>query len=392
MPPRRGAAAPGSTASSPIFRIIAFAIALRLLSAALGMFANVVFPLQEKQQFTVMGRPHAFWDAFARYDSGWYHGIARDGYAWVEGGRSNLAFFPAYPLSMRHVGRLLGSRPHHLYLGGILISWVAFVVALLLLYRLARLDVDEEAALRAVHYAALFPFAFFYGLVYSEALFLCLMVASFYGFRTRNWALAGLAGAVAVCTRVNGIMAAPAMAWIAWSSVREDRKAWPGAVTALALVAAGFATWCAFNWQLSGNPLEWKASIERWGYYPGGLPTQLSSLAWTLLTRPYDYLVHDPAAPADTLNGLSALLVVACIPFVWWRLGTGYALFMAANLALPLSSGSFLGLGRYCLVLFPFFIWLGGFHGQTTKTAIVGVFTGLYALCLALFTTLHPIY
>jgi hypothetical protein len=339
-----------------------------------------------------MGRPHAFWDAFARYDSGWYHGIAREGYAWVEGGRSNLAFFPAYPISMRHVGRLLGSRPHHLYLGGILVSWVAFVAAMVMLYRLARLDVDEDAAQRAVYYAALFPFAFFYGLVYSEALFLCAMVASFYGFRTRNWALAGLAGAVAVCTRVNGIMAAPAMAWFAWTAVRENRSARRGAVAALAMVAAGFGAWCAFNWYLSGNPLEWKASIERWGYHPGGLPTQLTTLASTLVTRPYEYLTTDPAAPADTLNGLSALVVVASIPFVWWRLGTGYALFMAANLALPLSSGSFLGLGRYSAVLFPFFIWLGRFTGSTTNTAIVALFAGFYVLCLAVFTTLHPIY
>jgi hypothetical protein len=98
------------------------------------------------------------------------------------------------------------------------------------------------------------------------------------------------------------------------------------------------------------------------------------------------------AAPADTLNGLCALLVGACIPFVWWRLGAAYGLFMAFNLALPLSSGSFLGLGRYCAVLFPFFVWLGRFHGPTTTTALVALFAGLDVLCLALFTTLHPIY
>jgi hypothetical protein len=41
MPPRRGPAALGS----PILRIVAFAIALRVVSAGVGFFANVVFPL-----------------------------------------------------------------------------------------------------------------------------------------------------------------------------------------------------------------------------------------------------------------------------------------------------------------------------------------------------------
>ena len=52
-----------------------------------------------------MDRPDPFWDRFARWDAGWYHGIAANGYAYVEGGRSNLAFFPVYPKLMGLAGR-----------------------------------------------------------------------------------------------------------------------------------------------------------------------------------------------------------------------------------------------------------------------------------------------
>jgi hypothetical protein len=58
--------------SRPICRVIAFAIALRLVTAALALVTNVVFPDAQREQFTVYRRTNAFWDTFARNDSGWY--------------------------------------------------------------------------------------------------------------------------------------------------------------------------------------------------------------------------------------------------------------------------------------------------------------------------------
>ena len=123
-------------ARSPTFRIVAFSIAVRVFTAVLAFIVNVVFPLAQRQQFTVMDHTHLLWDTFARYDSGWYFGIARHGYEFVEGGRSNLAFFPVYPLLMRYVGLALGGGRQNLYLAGVIISWVAYVLAMVMLYRL----------------------------------------------------------------------------------------------------------------------------------------------------------------------------------------------------------------------------------------------------------------
>ena len=93
---------------SATFRIVVFSIAVRVFTAFMAFIVNVVFPLAQKQQFTVLDSTHLLWDTFARYDSGWYFGIARHGYEFVEGGRSNLAFFPVYPLLMRYLGLALG--------------------------------------------------------------------------------------------------------------------------------------------------------------------------------------------------------------------------------------------------------------------------------------------
>ena len=64
----------------PAVRIACFALLFRIGSAILAFCANVVFPLYQREQFTMFGRTSPFWDPFTRFDSGWYYGIARTGY------------------------------------------------------------------------------------------------------------------------------------------------------------------------------------------------------------------------------------------------------------------------------------------------------------------------
>ncbi len=139
--------------------------------------------------------------------------------------------------------------------------------------------------------------------------------------------------------------------------------------------------------------MAWATTLQRWGYYPGGSPWRaLSGLAYTLVTRPYEYLSAERMAPYDTLNGLAAMLFIASIPFVWHRLGAAYGLFMAANLWLPLSSGQVEGVGRYCSVLFPFFIFMGSIRSRMFFAGAVVAFAMLYMLCLSLFANIHPLF
>ena len=119
------------------------ALCFRLAGATVGFIANVTIPDYQNQGFTVFEEPHPFWDRFARWDSGWYNGIASGGYQFVEGGRSNLAFFPLYPQLMGTFGRRIGGAQQDFYFAGILISWLAFGLAMVLLYRLARFDLSS---------------------------------------------------------------------------------------------------------------------------------------------------------------------------------------------------------------------------------------------------------
>jgi hypothetical protein len=376
---------------SPTLRIVAFALAWRLFTAAVAFLANILFPMAQRHFSTGLRDP-LFWETFARYDAGWYFGIARYGYEFVEGGRSNLAFMPVYPVLMRYVALAMGGGSDKVYLAGILISWVSYVAAMVVLYRLARLAVPRVTAERAVVLASVFPFAFFYGVVYAEALYLLLALTAFYGFATGRWWMGGLAGALVTATRVNGILILPALALLVWSRASRDRATLVKAGVALALVPLGLALYSLYVWSLSGSFLEWMYAIKRWNYHPGGAPwDSLVTVVTALVTRPYDYLTRDPMGPFDTLNGSQALIFALAIPFVWRRLGAAYGVFMLANLWLPLSSGSLEGLGRYCAVLFPFFIWLAGTRSRTVRRWVLVSFAALYMLCLALFTNVYAI-
>jgi hypothetical protein len=373
-------------------RIFLAALLFRVFSAFVAFLANLVFPQYQDQQFSVFRADNLFWDAFARYDAGWYHGIASQGYAYGEGGRNNLAFFPVYPMLMRAGGWLLGGRQEDYYFAGIVISWLAFCGAMVVLYRLALLDLPRPAALRAVMYAGAFPFAYFFGVVYSESVFFLALVTTAYALRTRQWLVAAVAGAVLTGTRVTGLLAVPGLAWLAWMATRESPGDRLKAAAAVAAAGVGFGGYCLFNYVVSGTPFAWYEAITHWGYEPGGNPfSGVFALSRALVFRPYQFLT-ERLAPYDTLNTLAAVGALALVPVIWRRFNPGYALMVLAALMLPLSSGQFEGLGRYTSVQFPVVLAMASFAGEFRHHVMLATSAMLYALGLAMFVTVHPLF
>ncbi len=294
---------------------------------------------------------------------------------------------------MRAGGRLLGGRQEEYYFAGVVVSWLAFAGAMVLLYRLAHLDLDRAASMRAVMYAAVFPFAYFFGMVYSESLFFLLLVATVYALRTKRWLLAALAGAAMTATRVTGVMALPGLALVAWYAAGPERRTRTRALAAVAGCTAGVVAYSIFNYTISGSLIAWYEAITHWGYHPGGNPFgSAASLVRALLTRPYQYLATEQMAPYDTVNALAAIGTLLLVPLIWRRFGAGYALIPLAGLLLPLSSGQFEGLGRYCSVQLPIALVLASLPGDTRHGVILAASAMIYAICLALFVTVHPLF
>ncbi len=374
-------------------RIIAGALGIRVLTAIIAFMINAVVPMAQPEQFTIYPRTDLFWDPFARWDSGSYFGIARHGYKFVEDGRGNLAFFPLYPMLMRYLALAMGGGSVRVYMAGIIISWTAFVLAMIVLHRLARLDLPEGAS-RALVYAAVFPFAFFFGAVYPESLFLLFTVTAFYGFRTKQWWLGAAAGALATATRANGIFMIPSLALVAYRETRGDRGAALRAGAALGATLLGIGAYSLFVYNISGDPFEWAKAMSRWNWSPGSVPgwQPLVTLAIAIARSPYAFITRSPSAVVDLLNAMTAIALLAATPFIWRRFGPAYPTLILINLYVPLSSGLLEGIGRYAAVLFPVALWLATLRTPIVRDGILVAFGMFYVFGLMLFTKIYPLF
>jgi hypothetical protein len=145
-----------------------------------------------------------------------------------------------------------------------------------------------------------------------------------------------------------------ALAWLAWQHAQPTRRDRLGATAWRGPRHERLRGLLRHIYHLTGNPFEWAATLERWGYFPGGAPwTAPVNLVRHLVTHPYRFLTTDPMAPYDSLYGVTGILFALAIPFVWRRFGAAYGLFMLVNLWLPLSSGVFEGVGRTARSCFP---------------------------------------
>jgi len=80
------------------------------------------------------------------------------------------------------------------------------------------------------------------------------------------------------------------------------------------------------------------------------------------------------------------------VPFIWQRFGRGYAAIVVFGLIVPLSSGQYEGLGRYCSVLFPLPVLLGSLNGHARHLGLIAGCVMFYTLGLVLFGNVHPLF
>ncbi len=138
------------------------------------------------------------WHTWNRYDSQHYVSIAQQSYKSL----GDAAFFPLFPWLMRFVD--IGI--HSTIVSGLLLSSLAGLVLMIVMYQLALEEFGEQLARRAVLYLLAFPTAFFLWAIYPESIFLCLSLLCFYAMKHQRWWLAGVFGLLAALDRPTGIL------------------------------------------------------------------------------------------------------------------------------------------------------------------------------------------
>jgi hypothetical protein len=322
----------------------------------------------------------SFTDIWARWDSVFFVRIAEHGYD-----KASAAFYPLYPGLVAALGRVFFG---HYVLAGIVISLAAALGAFALLYRIAEEHLGRDGAWRTVLYLAIFPMSLFLQAVYSESLYLLLVLAAFVTAERGRFGSAGLLSGLAILTRVTGLALLPALAVLAWRA-RYRRRAFAG----LALAIPVMAIYPLLLWQQVGDPWafwnaqdQWHRHLSRAGPF-GGIWSAL--VHWTPAHADFQHAI---AVNAEGLIALVLFLVLTVV--AWRRFGTPYGLFAAVSLAIPLSYPSsrwpLLSLPRFGLVIFPFFLALAALTAgrprlQTAVAASSALFLGIAIVQWALW-------
>jgi len=371
-------------------------VASRLATFVIGFIAILVFPAAKYRGWQMPFEHRRFAETFAAWDSGWYFDIAKRGYYFLHSHQSSIAFFPLYPLTMRVVAWPFGASDRALWISGIVVSCVAFVLAMIELHRFTeRVFGSREVARRAVLYLAVFPFSLFFTRVYTESIFLLTTLLAISRAWDKRWVQAGLWGAAATLCRPNGILIGVPLVLLALEldnnpPIRTIAKR----LVCLLPVPLALAAFCAYNYHLSGDPFAWLTAQATWGNSIGAPPWRLLLKLIGRMVKHgfYDYFFVAPDAPFRFFHGFTALLFIVMIPSIFKRLGLAMGAYVLVSLLVPLSAAALEGIGRYASVLFPAFMLLGTVKSQRVHETILVVSALFLALFVCLFVTLRPIY
>jgi len=280
-----------------------------------------------------------------RWDATHYLRLAEHGYSGKGEGLFSLVFYPLYPWLVRAVAFVCRSY----FWAALLVSGAASVWAGLLLRRLVELDQPKKVARLAVWFLFIFPTAYFLHIGYTESLFLALVLGCLLAARMQFWMVAGVLGALACSTRVNGLLLGPALlveAWLQYRITRRINWSWLW----IAALPLGFATYLFINYRVTGDPFAFSPIMEKNWYKKITFP-------WVGIR---DVWLRIPGF--NLTEGLMEFTFIVfsflCTVWCWIKLRPTYAVWMTFNWLLINSTTYVVSVPRYCLTLFPIFILL----------------------------------
>ena len=335
---------------------------------------------------------------FATWDAAHYFLLAEEGY------RRDLpscAFPPLWPWVIRWVGACGVPLPW----AGLAAAQVLSALAFAMFHDLARTECGDRAARWALVLACAYPGALFFGVPYSEGLFLLLLVVLMTSVR-EGWLMIawGAALMLPVC-RSAGVFVVIPLAWeVAGSwrwragtgdlqhhddhgmsgTYRDGRHAMGGSRWCWRMLPLAPAVgWCAglvCLWAWTGDPLEGIHAQRHWGRHTMGnlvnLPRFLAELFQPTCWHGFS---------GSVLDRVMFVALAYTMPWMWSR-SRGWALWALVLGVLPAMSGGFTSFTRYGAVVIPmFWAWGEGLAragGMGWRAWVVAGLAGIQALLL----------
>lgn len=336
--------------------LIAFLIT-RLVVFAGAYLADVALPMVSNDE------PRGAIGIWNRWDTVWYSDIVDKGYSFDPSEKSSVAFFPLYPLLISIIKPVIGNT----VAAGLLISNLAFLFSLILLYRLTEAKFENRAtAARTIFYIASFPTAFFFAAGYTESLFLLLSLGAAYAAHQRGWGWAAVCGALCAATRSFGVLIwlLIILEWLAshgwtlgtirqpgsWQKLRDAVRTDFRTLFIICLIPVGLLVYMIYLGVKFGDPIAFWTTQAAWGF------TNIGPVA--VIIRDIGRVTRGELPYFTYLNILAFLAVIWICVSIGRRLGAGYALYALLSVLLPMFSRTE-SMIRYILVVFPVFMMAG---------------------------------
>lgn len=367
---------------------------IRLFSSSILLIAGIISPpkvqLVDPTTRSIsenMDRSGIFVKYFVspwyRWDTIHYLEIAENGY---RSDALDTAWPPVYPLLIKLFS--LGFLPT--LIAGLMVSNIAAIAALILLYLLVTDIWDESIARDTLFWLSIFPTAFYLVAAYSESLFLLFSLGCLFAFRKNKYLLAACLGSLTVLTRLQGILLILPMAWEIVDAFfkRKERhfsKYLHYAIPILFILVSfiGFSLYVHFGlhaeWPWLKFKTDWKQSL---GWPWEGIIGNFTSLTFRHITTEF--------SPVSRFYNLILVLIAIMVLILARKKIPVFFLIYSAGMMLSVLTTIdelklLVGSSRYLLVIFPIMIAYAIIIKKRWKPIFFFFFTASQMLLLILF-------
>ena len=353
-----------------------------IISRLVILFITVVASLRMSPPGQSLWLSWLHWDVFA------YIGIAEHGYSNLR----DTVFFPLWPFLIHGAGALFGASTTGYYIAGLLLTNLLFYFALVIFYCLLSESFDPTVARNSLFYLTFSPYAIFFFVGYTEALFLFLCLAAFFCLQRSHYWLASLCGFLAALTHSQGVLLIGPVAvviaqrfWLYNGELSLPRKL--RACLPCLLIPLGVVVFMLYLGITKHSPLAFSTAESQFWNRHLTFPAVSIIIAIRTFFDAETYDLH-------LLNLLDIIFVLAPLAILikgWRGLPLHYTLFALVmilfNMSYPQGTVEPLTAApRYMLLVFPVFAILGQWGKRPYLDRIIAVCSiSIFALNALLF-------
>lgn len=308
--------------------------------------------------------------SLAQWDGGNYLHIAKEGFT----DKKYFAFAPVYPLLLK----IVPLKSQYQLFSGLMLSSISFFLFLKTLHKYITKRYSREIALNTVISYMVFPTSFFCLIVYSESLFMLLMLSAIIFLEKKEILLSSIMAGIAALTRFIGVFFVFSQIYYIFKHKKIRSKDISFLVTIMPL-----SLYILFFFLKYQNPFLFLDVQNQWGRYIQDPATTIFSYFWR-------FTVNANTSLNDLLDFSATVLFISLLIKGINKIPGHLWVFSALVILIPASTGTLIGMPRYVLPSIGAFLILGQMLGKSRfRYFIWSVLLALQCFLAGLFITGH---